>query len=152
MPDHRYLDVLRAVETRLQGASGIDAARVDRGRSNALRLDGSPHYGVYLGVDTPLGEFGPQNLSVIDWSLSIVVEIAIQVSTAADLDATLLECRALVHEALMADESQGTDFILMTVPQGADEPVIDGEGEQRIAVYRTQWGFRVRTAVGQMTG
>ena len=71
-------------------------------------------------------------------------------TVAASTDQEFLDMRARVHRALMADVTQGLTYVLTTIPSGADEPIIDDEGERKSAVYRTNWVFRVRTSIADI--
>lgn len=148
----RYLELLQIVETRLGAHVNINTVQVDRERTRVVKPEDTPRYLVYLGSDASIGDFGPANVSVMDWDVQVIVEIVLAVKGTEDIDQELLVLRGYVHEALMADPSQGTSYILMTVPVGAEEPILSEDGETRIITYRTAWTFRVRTSIASMTG
>lgn len=148
----RYLELLQAVESQLIAHGSITADQVERSRTRVMKPEDMPRYLVYLGSDASIGDFGPANISVMDWDAQVIVEIVVAVNGSDDIDQELLLLRGYVHEALMIDPSQGTNYIVMTVPVGAEEPILSEEGETRIITYRTAWTFRVRTAIESMTG
>ena len=121
------------------------------GRSNALSESELPHFGVFLEEDVSIGEFGPRNTNFMDWSVQVSVEIYVSATaTTASLDQTFLNLRSAVHNALMADITQGLAFVVQTIPLGASSPVRDSN-ELKTASYRTAWNFHIRTKIDDMT-
>ncbi len=145
----RYETLIDALIVSIQAEPGVDSTKVFRNRIQALNDTELPAYVVALGQDQPLNELGPDNLSFIDWELLIFVDLFLR-TVAASPDQEFLDMRARVHRALMADVTQGLTYVLTTIPSGADEPIIDDEGERKSAVYRTNWVFRVRTSIADI--
>jgi len=42
-------------------------------------------------------------------------------------------------------------FVLMAFPLGATEAILSDDGKRKTASYRTEWMFRVRTSIADMT-
>ncbi len=145
----RYETLIDAVIVNIQAEAGVDSTKVYRNRVQAINDTELPAYVIALGPDQPLNELGPDNLAFIDWEVFLFVDLFIR-TVAASPDQEFLDMRARVHRALMADHTQGLSFVMTTIPAGADEPIIDDEGERKSAVYRTNWVFRVRTSLADI--
>ena len=115
--------------------------------------DDLPFVGIFLLGDATVGEFGPQNLNFIDWDVAVAIELALDGdATTVALDQDYLNLRADVHEAIMTDApALSLSFVSMAYPLGADEANLSQEGKRKTASYRTQWMFRVRTSLTDMT-
>lgn len=142
----RIETLIDAVITNIQAEGGVDPAKVFRNRVQPLDDAELPAYVVILGPDEPLNELGPDNLAFIDWQLVLFVDVAIR-SVSVSLDQELLDMRARVHRALMANQTQGQTFVITTIPAGSEDPIIDDSGERKNATYRTNWAFHIRTSV-----
>jgi len=123
-----------------------DGATVVRSRIGPWQGADLPAYVLTYGPDAPLGELGPDNVRFIDWEFVVFVDYYDKL-TVAQIDTTLQQARANIHAALMADVTQGLPFILTTIPQGADEPLLDDAVEQKTIAYRTNWVIRLRTSI-----
>ncbi len=123
-----------------------DGATVTRARVGAWQDSELPAYVVTYGPDAPLGELGPSNTRFIDWEFVVFVDYYDKLTT-AQIDSVLQDARANVHVALMADVTQGLNFILTTIPQGADEPLIADTIEKKTIAYRMNWVIRLRTSI-----
>jgi len=145
----RIETLIGQIKTNLGNDVDIDAAKVSSNRVGAINDSETPAYNVVLGGDDPLSELGPSNVAFIDWNQIIYIDLY-ERSILVDLDAVFLNMRRNVHRALMVDVTQGLSFILTTIPQGADEPIIDDEGERKNMVYRTNWGFMIRTSIDDL--
>lgn len=155
--DNLIFTLLVAITATLNANAGIIAAGATAGLGRIRPVDESelPFIGVFYVGDEPTGEFGPTNLNFIDWSVNVAIEIAI------DADSTVLpggfqqlslNLRADVHEALMTiAPTQGLVFVSFTAPLGADEPVTDDVGKRKTVSYRSNWMFRIRTTLEDMT-
>jgi len=126
-----------------------DGATVVRARVGPWQGADLPAYVLTYGPDTPLGDLGPDNVRFIDWEFVVFVDYYNKLTTAA-LDTVLQAARANIHRALMADVTQGLAFILTTIPQGADEPLLDDATEQKTIAYRTNWVIRLRTSIDDL--
>lgn len=147
-----YDQLIDDLVAKLQANANIisEGGKVERGRVNPLEKTDYPFYGVFLGDDQPLSDLGPDNVAFIDWEVEIFVECYSRVKL-TDVDRAVLAQRANVHETFMADVTQGLSFVLTTIPAGAIQPTLDGEGAVRNAVYRLSWVFRVRSNIGQIS-
>lgn len=155
--DNLIYTLLVAITATIGANAGVIAAGATAGLGRIRPVDESelPFIGVFYVGDEPIGELGPQNLNFIDWNVNVAVEIAF------DADATvspggfqqlLLNLRADVHEALMTiAPTQGLTFVSITAPLGADEPVTDDVGKRKTVSYRSNWLFRIRTTLEDMT-
>ena len=123
-----------------------DGALVTKARIGRFEEGELPAYVVTYGADVPLNELGPDNTRFIDWEFIVYVDLYDKL-TVVDIDDAFQAMRANVHRALMADVTQGQNFILTTIPGGADEPLIDDAVEQKTLAYRTNWVVRLRTSI-----
>lgn len=137
-----------AVEANIAANAQVvaDGATVVRARVGPWQGADLPAYVVTYGPDAPLGELGPDNVRFIDWEFVVFVDYYDKLTT-AQIDTVLQDARANIHAALMADVTQGLNFVLTTIPQGADEPLIDDEANQKTIAYRTNWVIRLRTSI-----
>lgn len=145
----RIETLIAQVKTNLGADAGIDATKVSSNRVAAFNDDELPAYNVVLGPDNPVNELGAANVSFIDWEQALFID-CYERSILADADAVFLTMRRNVHRALMADVTQGLNFVLTTIPLGADEPIIDDAGERKNMVYRTNWIFWLRTSIDDL--
>lgn len=153
--DSLFYDLLVRIVALLNANAGIIAkgATAQVGRIAPLPPEALPFLGVFLTGDASIGEFGPQNTNFIDWDISVAVEIAMDAdATTISLEQDYLNMRADVHEAIMTDAPDlSLPFVLMAYPLGADEANLSQDGKRKTVSYRTQWGFRVRTSITDMT-
>ncbi len=126
-----------------------DGATVTRARTGPWQGADLPAYVLTYGPDSPLGELGPDNVRFIDWEFVVFVDYYDKLTTTA-IDSVLQAARANIHRALMADVTQGLAFVLTTIPNGADEPLLDDAVEQKTIAYRTNWVIRLRTSIDDL--
>ncbi len=126
-----------------------DGATVVRARVGPWQGADLPAYVLTYGPDSSLGDLGPDNVRFIDWEFVVFVDYYDKLTTTA-IDSVLQDARANIHRALMADVTQGLAFILTTIPQGADEPLLDDATEQKTIAYRTKWVIRLRTSIDDL--
>jgi hypothetical protein len=142
---HRAEDILAQIVTTLTGLTTTQA-NIVRGRVYTIEDTELPALSIYLGADDPIGENGPTNVQFQDSDL--LVRVRAHVKTPSEqVDATLNLIRREVHVALMADYTQGLDYILNTIPLGAEEPELSGDGEQPTATLDMNWLIRYRASV-----
>ncbi len=153
--DSLFFDLLVRIVALIEANANVIAkgATTQVGRIAPVDTAELPFIGVYLTGDASIGEFGPQNTSFIDWDVAVAIEIAFDADAAtASLEQDYLNLRADVHEAIMSDApTLSLAFVSMAYPLGADEPNLSQEGKRKTVSYRTQWGFRVRTSITDMT-
>ncbi len=154
--DSLFFDLLTRLQVLIAANAGIIAkgATVEVGRIGpVVSPTDLPFVALYLTGDATVGEFGPQNLNFIDWDVAVAIELALDadaLTTALEQD--YLNLRADVHEAIMSDApTLSLTFVSMAYPLGADEANLSQEGKLKTASYRTQWIFRVRTSLTDMT-
>ncbi len=153
--DSLFYDLLVRIVALIAANANVIAkgATVQVGRIAPVPPGDLPFIGVFLTGDASIGEFGQQNTNFIDWDVSVAVELALDANaTVASLEQDYLNLRADVHEAIMTDApTLSLAHVMMAYPLGADEPNLDQEGARKTVSYRTQWGFRVRTSLTDMT-
>lgn len=137
--------ILTTILATLTGLT-TTGANVFRGRVYALEETEVPALTVYMGTDTPLGEYGPSSFSLMDSELIIRVTAHVK-SSASQVDTLLNTIRREVHVALMADHTQGLSYAQTTVPLGASEPLLSGDGDQPTATMDINWMIRYRSPV-----
>lgn len=145
----RIEQLIDALVTVLENDPAIVSGSVHRSRVEAFSDTELPAYSIEIGQDTPLGELGPDNVAFIDWQQNIFIDCYAK-SVVDNIDSIFLAMRNNVHRSLMADHTQGLNFVMTTIPDGADEPLLDNSGEQKTSVYRTSWVFRLRTSIGDL--
>lgn len=151
MPENLFHTLLKQVQTNLRAHPDIEDDEVAISRLKKIRLSERPFFAVYLGADEPVGDYGPQNVNVLDHNVQVMVDIIVDVDAQNDLEQAFLDARTSVHDALMSDHTQGLAFVMQTIPNGAGEPVISIESEVKTASYRTEWVFQIRTSINDLT-
>ncbi len=155
--DNLIYTLLAALVVTINANAGVIAkgATAGLGRINPLADSELPFIGLFYVGDTPLGELGPQNFNFIDWNVAVGIEIAFDADATTepdDFQKDALNLRADVHNALMVvAPTQGLDFVINTIPSGADEPVVDNVGKRKTISYRSNWVFHIRTTIEDMT-
>lgn len=146
-----FEQAVTAMEANIAADATIiaDGATVVRARVGPWQGADLPAYVLTYGPDSPLGELGPDNVRFIDWEFVVFVDYYNKLTTPT-LDSVLQDARANIHRALMADVTQGLAFVLTTIPQGADEPLLDDSVEQKTIAYRTNWVIRLRTSIDDL--
>ncbi len=145
----RIEQLLDAIETNLGADVSVDATKVFRNRVADLNDTELPGYNLRLGPDAPIDELGATNVAFIDWDQVIFIDCYERAIT-ENVDAVFLNMRRNIHRALMADVTQGLGFVMLSIPGGAEEPLIDDSGERKNMVYRTNWLFRLRTSIDDL--
>ena len=151
MADHLFYTLLNRVQTLLVADSSVSADNVGISRSRKVPHTALPFYAIYLGPDQPVGEFGANNLSTFDHNLMINIEILVDATEQGLIEKHLLDARKILWSVLMADFTQGLNFVLQTIPNGAGDPELSSEAEYRTASQKTEWIFQVRTSVQDVT-
>jgi hypothetical protein len=143
-----FEQAVKVMQANIAGDATViaDGATVARARIGPWQESDLPAYILTYGPDVPLGELGPDNVRFIDWEFVVFVDYYNKLTT-ANIDNVLQQARANIHRALMADVTQGANFILTTIPSGADEPLIDDAVEKKTIAYRTNWVIRLRTSI-----
>ena len=137
--------IMTTLLTTLTGLT-TTGANVIRGRVYTLEDGALPALSLYMGSDIPIGENGPTNYQFQDSDLLVRVTAHVK-STSEQLDTILNKIRREVHVAMMADHEQGLNYVLTTIPLGAEEPELSGEGEQPSATMDINWLIRYRAPI-----
>lgn len=145
----RVEQLVDIIVSTLEADPAITPGTVYRSRVSPFADTELPAYSVTIGEDSPLSDLGPDNVAFIDWAQTIFVDLYAK-SIAVAIDDVFLDMRSYVHRALMADVTQGTTWVMQTIPRGADEPILDHTGEQKSIVYRVAWEFRLRTSIDDL--
>lgn len=151
--DSLFYTVLQRLQTLIGAHASIDATKVLVGRINPLSVSELPFVSIFLEEDASIGEFGPQNVSFLDWDVTVAIELMVDADAAtATLEQTYLNLRRDVHNAIMVDApTLSQSFVLMTFPIGAEQPLLSNEGKRKTASYKTLWGIRIRTSITDMS-
>lgn len=142
---HRAETILQTLVSILTGLT-TTGTNVARGRIYAIEDDEHPALSVYMGPDDPIGEYGPTNVTYIDSDLSVRITAHVKTNS-QQVDTLLNQIRSEVHQALMADVTLGLSYVYMTIPLGADEPDLGGDGEQPTATMDMNWIIRYRSSI-----
>lgn len=129
-------------ETIMQTVTSVLDAGVDadvfRGRVDALADDTDRAIGVFQGAEDPLGEEGRLNLGFMDQLLEVRTEVAAK-STQENIETELNELRRQVHVLLMAENALSLAYVIDIIPNGVDEPQIDGVQEKYTGTMVLRW-------------
>lgn len=142
---HRAEDILAQIVTTLTGLT-TTGTKVARGRVYTIEETELPALSIYLGADDPIGDKGPTNVQFQDSDLLVRVRAHVK-TTSEQVDTTLNLIRREVHVALMADYTQSLNYVLNTIPLGAEEPELSGDGEQPTATLDMNWLIRYRASI-----
>jgi hypothetical protein len=138
---HRAEQIIDAVVAKL-AAAGIAAAK-----QRTLSYDPDmelPAVSVRMGADQPLEA---QNLTFIDSLLAVVVVTIDAAATESDTIAKLMALRTSSHVALMADQTQGLNFVSDTRYGGASAPELETVGEKVAGRLETTWQIPYRMEI-----
>ena len=142
---HRAEVILQTLVSNLTGLT-TTGTNVVRGRVYAIEDDAHPALSVYMGTDDPIGENGPTNIAFQDSDLLVRITAHVK-SVSTQVDTLLNQIRSEVHQAMMSDHTQGLSYIITTIPLGADEPELGGDGEQPTATMDMNWLIRYRSPI-----
>lgn len=142
---HRVEGIMTTVVANLTGLA-TTGANVVRGRVYPIEAGDLPALSVYMGPDEPIGDDGPTNVQFQDSNLEIRVTAHVK-TPSTQVDTLLTQIRREVHVAMMADYTQGLSYVMNTIPLGADEPDLSGEGEQPSATMDMNWLIRYRAPI-----
>lgn len=145
----RFEQIIDALVPILEADAAITVGSVHRQRASAFNDVDLPAYNIVYGPDEPLGELGPDNMAFIDWAMVVFID-CYERSSAVDVDNLFQDMRRNIHRAIMADVTLGLAFVITTIPQGAEEPLVDDSGEKKNMIYRTNWIFRLRTSIADL--
>lgn len=126
----------------LMNLGGLASTTVNafRGRVRRLQPGELPALLLYMGEDEILGDLSQGKMNS---RLTLHVDHVVKTAT-AQVDTRLNASREEVTQVLLADHTQGLAFVLDTRELGADEPALNGGGEQPVGVMRTRWQIDYR--------
>lgn len=127
--------IMATITTVLDDGLG---AGVHRGRVDPLEDAQLPAVGIYQGAEEPLGEQGRMNVGFMDEYLEVRTEVAAK-STSETIETDLNELRRQVHLSLMAENALGLAYVIDIIPNGVDEPTIDGSTDQYAGTMVLNW-------------
>ena len=145
----RFETLIAAISDKLKADVDTLAGSVYTQRVGAFADNELPAYNITYGADEPMTDLGASNVAFIDWQFLVFIDCYERENTGA-VDTLFQNMRRNIHRALMADVTQGLSWVHTTIPQGADEPVLDDTGDKRAFVYRVNWIFRIRTSIGDL--
>jgi hypothetical protein len=126
---HRALEVLNAAAAVVQAQTDLGAAVFPHRILTLSEKDQElPAVCPRIGADDPLTDRGVANLSFIDSQITITFGLYARASSEPELMAELMRLRAVVHRALMADQTLGLPFVMGVLYLGAAEPELDAAG------------------------
>lgn len=145
MADAKAEQIIAAIKTAVTGLT-TTGNRVQRGQIYNHEENGLPALAVMMGSDEPAAEYQTDKM---DWELTVRIEATANIEvdyTTQDslIDQALNQIRKEVHIAVMADHTQGLDFVIDTDPGPATEPVLSGEGAQPIGSQVLDFIIRYR--------
>ena len=114
------------------------SATIYRGRVDQIPDADLPVVGVFQGAEEPLGDQGRMNVAVMDQLLEVRTEVADK-STSMNIETELNELRRQVHLLLMAENPLSLAYVIDIIPNGVDEPTIDGAAEQYVGTMVLNW-------------
>ena len=149
MPDHKISQILDALVANI-GVATSAGTNVFRSLARPLPADALLAIKVRFGsLEAP--EMAGPNLA--DTWLNVFVDLsAVSASPATltsgtkpDYESSLVQLLKEVHINIMADITQGLNFVIETEPAGTSEPDENGEGGEVVAVFRSTWRVKFRS-------
>ena len=137
---HREEQIMDRV---IQILGPITSARVTRGRIRPESAKDLPALGVYLGADAPVEPESGTSFQKMDSDLEIKL-VAIVTGRDDELDGQLSSIRAEATQLIMANETLGLPFVILTEEGRAEEPGIEGDARTFIAVREMAWTVTYR--------
>lgn len=146
---HRADQIIEAIvaAVRVQtSALQVQADNVFSHRTLSLADDAGllPAITVNFADDTPVSEFGADNVSFIDSVLGITIESFAVDPEEQAVRRALLNHRRFIHKALMADQALGLPFVIGTRYAGAAKPELDGTTELAAGALESRWAVHYR--------
>ena len=130
-------EIMQTIQTVLQ--AGVDAD-VFRGRVDPLEDLQLPAIGLFQGAEELVRDPG---LTIMDENLEVRTEVAAK-STQENIETDLNELRRQVHKLLMAADALSLAYVIDIIPNGVDEPTIDGTSDQFAGTMVLNWIVQYR--------
>ena len=124
--------IMQTVQTVVE--AGVDAD-VFRGRVDPLPDANLPAVGIFQGADQPAPE---QPIGMQDQYLEVRTEVAAR-STQENIETDLNELRRQIHLLLTASNALSLAYVIDVIPDGTDEPTLDGTSEQYTGTMVVRW-------------
>lgn len=145
---HRALSIVQAIAT----AHVSDTVRARVFENGIISLDDEtqelPAIDVSLASDSPVSEFGTDNLAYIDSLLDVKVTMYAKASSKQDLLIELMRLRSASHQVVMAgDRAHGLSYVIDTRYGGAAEPEVNTDGSMVTGILETAYTVHYRMAV-----
>lgn len=141
---HRAQQIVDAVAAALAASSSVGAVFTHRSYSLSEEDQELPATTVNVGEDQPLSELGASNVAFLDSLLTLEVAHLARADSVEQLLTDLIAMRTAGHVALMADRSQGLNFVIDTRYGGAGAPDVDiSTGPAGQLVTRWQVHYRM---------
>ena len=137
---HKVQAIRDAVYTAVNGLVS-DGHIAEASKNNISNPSNYPSVSVVIGSDLPESKVN----TFTDWQLTMFTDIKIQASD-GDVDADMLNIRAELHKALMADYTQGLSYVKDFEPGEQSEPEINSEGDTFTCYTRVSWLVKYRSS------
>ncbi len=141
---HRAEQILTAVRDAISARVAASGVNVYTHRRLSLdpEQDETPAISVDYGEDR---RADAQTLGMIASLLSVEVTAIVADAEERDVRSRMLELRAEIHRAVMADPQLGLrEFVVSTYYGGASAPEVDTDGEQIIGALQSTWVVHYR--------
>lgn len=127
--------IMQTIQSTL--VAGVSAT-VFRGRVDPLEDSQLPAIAIFQGAEEPAGELGQLNNAYMDQLLQVRTEVAAK-AIQENVETDLNDLRRQVHALLLAPNALNLAYVIDIIPDGVDEPVIDGSGEQYTGTMVIKW-------------
>jgi hypothetical protein len=145
---HRAEQIVEAMQTIIAAFSGlaINPKNVHIHRTLTLSEDVGEldAMTINLGDDSPVSEFGTDNVAFIDSILSVPIVSYAKATTEYELRRALSRLRRQMHQALMADVTLGLSFMVHTMYGGAKAVEIETDGDSPVGQQESLWRVHYR--------
>jgi hypothetical protein len=143
---HRAQQIIDAMALALGASTRLQGAKVFTNRSFSLleASDEVPCASVNYGADQPLDPLGASNLSFLDSLIEVPIVSFVGADDEPGAMSALMDMRAAIHVALLADQTQGLSFIINTRYGGATEPALDSSTQRILASLKSSWFVHYR--------
>jgi len=143
MADHKANQILAAIKSKL---TGLLTTGQNIYQSRVYAIESLPAINLKMGADRPESIHNTQS----DNELTILVEMFVK-SDEPNIDSILLAIRKEIQIALMADETQGLPFVLITLPNGMSSPDVSAD-EQPTAFATVEYKVIYRSLLTDPSG
>lgn len=135
----------RAVVTGL----ATTGSNVERGKVNPFTSASLPALTIGQGALIPMDP-DLETMSFADWDLELIVNAYVE-ETSTTIETKLNLIMKEVYAAIMASQTFGLSFVVMTLPLGIEEPVLSGEGNQDTGSVSMKFVVRFRSNIDDLS-